>query len=554
MRGASIRYVAIAEGAKADFAPTLSVSTVDILDDVSILSQDGVAFQDVTNPCDLYSTLLDGGSEPLPTEATSEHYGIWSEQISDETGAFATPIVLTLTAEAKYASMGITLEFDEANNIYCNDINIKWYRGNSLLADKDFYPNSASYFCPCVVMAYNKVVISFRKTNMPHNRLRLRSIQYGATLIFGGDELTSVKLSNSISPISAEVPIGSCDFSLMSKRSYEYLFEEKQPLSVYLDDTLIATTYLKTAKRNSRRAWTIDSENCIGILEDTEFTGGIYVDASARALLDEIAERAGVAISLADNLKTATVTGYIPYTTCRQALMQICIGIGAVAFVTANGGVDVHELSDETTTSIPRTRIFQGMSFENNSAIGAVEVYAHSYVPSAETQDIYKAEDSGTGDGIVVVFSAPYHSLSIENGEFVESGANYAIINANEGCVLRGAKYDHTKILKRKLNPNLVSSVSGSIASVENATLVSAKNVDNVLEKCYNYYVNMKSTRLKIVEYKGDTLPNGDQYVKTNVGDKIVTETEYLGDISGRIVEQKFALNSNVIVKDTTLQ
>lgn len=554
MKGTHIRYVAIAEGAKTDFNATLSAPTISALDNVSILKLDDVAFNAMTNPTDLYSTLLDGTSEVLPNGEVDEHVGIWSEQISDSTGAFATPIVLTLSASAQHSSMGITLEFDTDNNIHCNALNIKWYRGGELLADKDFTPDSATYLCNCVVTLYDKVVITFNKTNMPYNRLRLRSIQYGAKLIFGGNELTSVQLSNSISPISLELPIGTCDFTLMSGRDLDYLFEERQPLTVYLDDTLMATTYLETAKRKARRIYNISSENCVGILEDTAFVGGVYSDKPAKELISELSSLSGVSISLSEELQDETVTGYIEYTTCREALLNIAFAIGGVPFPTNDGKIIVRSLSDEIKTTIPRSRIMQGMSFTNEKAVSAVEIYAHSYTRSDETEDLFDAENDGTGQNIMIDFGSPYHSLVIENGSIIESGANYAVINADEGCKLTGSKYTHTTTQKRKKNPYLLSSVTGSVVTVKNATLINANNVDKALERCYNYYTNKQKTSLKIIEYKGNVLPNGETYIKTDIGDNITTETEYLGDVSGRITEQKFTLNSNVIAKDTILQ
>lgn len=39
-----------------------------------------------------------------------------------------------------------------------------------------------------------------------------------------------------------------------------------------------------------------------------------------------------------------------------------------------------------------------------------------------------------------------------------------------------------------------------------------------------------------------------------NLGERITTETEYLGDVSGRLISQSFNLNSNIIVKEAVLK
>jgi hypothetical protein len=51
-------------------------------------------------------------------------------------------------------------------------------------------------------------------------------------------------------------------------------------------------------------------------------------------------------------------------------------------------------------------------------------------------------------------------------------------------------------------------------------------------------------TEQKIVTY--------DKEVK--VGDIITSETEYLGDITGRVIKQTFSLAGGIIVKDTVIK
>ena len=162
------------------------------------------------------------------------------------------------------------------------------------------------------------------------------------------------------------------------------------------------------------------------------------------------------------------------------------------------------------------------------------------------------------------------------DGEIVESGANYAIVNANARTFrLGGNKYLHTTATKRMNRDDVGAGTIEKVASVTNATLVSSHNIDKVLEKCYNWLTKTMSTNLKIVEGKhvieGYTVKWGERKWGTfkygektppivtydqpvNVGDRIQTETEYLGVVNGVAVKQSFNLNGNIIVKDTVLK
>ena len=161
MIGLKIGYGDVAVGAKEEFIPS---STEDKFDKISQLSKN-LDFPNYANPCELYQTVLDGTASAFPSTPERANLGLWSEQISNDNGTFDTPIVLTLTSQGQYSSQGLTLAFDKHNNIFADNINIKWYRvtneGEELLADMDFYPYSAEYFCGYRVDNYNKVVISF---------------------------------------------------------------------------------------------------------------------------------------------------------------------------------------------------------------------------------------------------------------------------------------------------------------------------------------------------------------------------------------------------------
>lgn len=574
-KGVTIKYGDIAPEAKENFSPTSSES---MFDTVSQLKQYNLNFPNYANPMELYQTVLDGNGIPFPSDSANLNLGLWSEQISGENGDFEYPIVLTLDAEKNYSSQGFTLTFDNSNNIYSNHLNIKWYRAEELISEKDFYPDSAFYFCRNKVDLYDKVVITFYSMNLPHNRLKLRSVDYGYGTIFLGNELRNVRLIQEVDPISSQISINTADFVLDSKRDIEYSFQARQPLSIYFNGKLKATVFVKSAKRTAKRIWRIESEDYIGLLDSVYFEGGVYSDKNAVELIGEIFDKAKIPFYIDPVFVIQTVSGYIPYCTCRQALMQVALAIQAVVDTSNSDVVNIYDLDDNITQTIPLNRIRRGQNFDDEDTVTAVEVTAHTYSPIEETAEVYKADDSGTGEQIMVTFSEPLHSLSIlngVNGELLKGGSTFALINASDGCVLVGKKYRHTTQTKRINNPLVSAGDTEKILSISNATLVSRKNIDNVLEKCYNYLVRTNTVNLSIIEGKhvsysgsaiygtvkygeakyGETGLHSVEYDKpVNVGEMIKAETEYLGNVSGRIIKQTFNLNGGIIVKEAVLR
>lgn len=566
-----IKYGDIAVGAREDFSPSSSDKAN--FTNFSNFNRN-VSFPKYTNPCELYSTSLDGSCLLVSGSRKKENVGWWSNQISDDDGTFEYPIVMTATAQALYSSIGITLIFDEENNLYANDINIKWYKDDELLSDKYFTPDSANYFCANRVDYYNKIVVTFYQINMPKNRLKLHGIEYGYGAEFGGDELISVRVIQEISPLSDEISVNTLDFDLRSERDIEFSFQDRQTVETYFDGVLKARTFIKDFKRKSKTRWSVSTEDYIGLLETVPFKGGIYENILATNLVKNIFNVAKIPYTIQESVFDGiTLSGYIPFTNCREALMQVAFAMGAVVDTSNRQNVYVSVLEESLSQVVPLKRIMQGQSFDKETKMTAFELIAHQFRKTDESVVLYEASKSGIGTQIFVKFSNPIHDLAITNGEIVKSGANYAIINANNGCILSGKKYEHNKVIKRKENPLVLSTDAENIISIENATLVSAQNVDNLIEKCYNYYNKNRAVNLKIVEgrhtkksgekygrdkyglFKYGNEPSGFEYDKTvNVGDLVEVETEYLGNIEGRIIKQSFNLNGGIIIKDTIMR
>lgn len=570
-----VEYGGVAVGAKNNFVPTTEDKAYFV--DLSELQEDISTHKNYGNPCELYSVLLDGNTLGVPDNTAEEKLGLWSEQITNADGFFETPIEVTFESENYFTSSGISLTFDTYNNIFATNINIKWYQADKIVSDKDFQPDKPFYFCMNKVEYYNKVVVTFKSLNMPYNRLKLRSIEYGMRLTFYGDEIRKAKIIQEIDPLSTKISINTCDFTLDSKKNIEFSFEERQPISVYFNDELRSTTFVKSAKRKSKNIWNIQGEDYIGLMDTAPYYGGIYSNKNAVELITDIFSVAKIPFVIDESFSDEFVSGYIPYTTCRDALMQVVFAIDAVVDTSNSDKVKIYALSDEITQTISLNRILQGQNFDDETRMTAVEVTAHSYKPIQEKVTIYDAKESGTGDNIFVKFNEPLHNLTITNGVILSSGNNYAIITANENCILDGLKHEHTTIIKRKNNPFVLSSDVENVISVQNATLVSFNNIDRIVEKCYDYYENTGVINLSIIEGKHEAKTEKSIYgiatyglstymgydkssrivVKdqiTEVGQVIDVETEYLGVNQGRILRQSYNLNGGILIKDTILK
>lgn len=574
--GIAIKYGDFALGAKDNFTPGAS-ERLDFID-LTQLQENNLVFPNYANPCELYQTVLNDSQLALPEDTDGNNYGFWSYQVSQDDGTFNTPISLEFTANGQYKSQGFTITFDNDNGIFSNNMNITWYRNGEIIESKDFNPDNAFYFCQQRVDNFDKVIMTFYSTNIPNNRLKIHVIDWGYGTYFYGDELKNVSMKQSIDPISSEIAINTCDFALISKRNINYSFQTKQPITIYFNGQLKGTHFVKTSTRTARTGWNVQTEDYIGMLETAMFEGNIYVDKNAGELLSEIFGIAKVPFEIEEGLASKTVTGHIPYCTCRKAVMQVAFAILGVVDTSNSEVVKVFALSDEISQTIPLSRIKQGQNFENSETVTHVQLAVHNYVQprkGGETATLYEAKESGTGDNIFVRFDSPMYNLEIERGTIYSYTANYAIIKALSSCVLTGTKYaDNITVLERMNDVVNVDEAEKKL-SITEATLVSDTNSAEVLEHCYNWLTRVDSVNLDIIEGKHVT---GGEYVlygnskygavkyggnhpytitydmPVNVGDKVTCETEYLGNVTGRIIQQSFNMISNIIVKKAVLK
>lgn len=593
-KGVIIKYGDVAPGAKENFTTQVD-GQIAYYSNLDLFKEYNVDYKYFSNPCELYETPLNGRPVLFPNKPYDHNFGIWSNEVSDQNGDFSKPLVMILTSKGQYSSQGITIKFDLDNDIYAKEVNIKWLRvtddGEEKLAEETYTPNTAEYFCQNKINNYNKIIITLTGVNMPYHRLKIRTIDYGYGTYFSGNELRNVKVIQSLDPISSELQINTVDFTLDSKSSVEYSFQQRQPLEVYFNDDLISYAYVKNANRKSAKLWDIQSDDFIGIMDSIPFIGGMYKDKNAVELINEISTAAKINFSIESGFEEKTVSGHIPYTSCRVALMQVAFAIGAVVDTSNSDKVKIYKLSDEISQEIPLTRTMQGQSFKTSETVTTVILKSHSYLPSANQVVLYDAAESGTGENILVVFNEPVHGFSFtghadiavdDNGTPL-ANENYAIINVypdaisgNRTCQMIGYTYDHCTVSHKRKNPVVRADELEKIVEISEATLISETNAEERLNACYDWILKVRETNTKIVEgftktYKyqdavfgkatyGEAIYGGGDItgdlVKDKpiaVGDIVKIKTEYLGDVTGRVIKTTFNLNGNILVKEVTM-
>ncbi|MGL6219470.1 MAG: hypothetical protein ACRC36_15640, partial [Lacrimispora sphenoides] len=401
-----------------------------------------------------------------------------------EYGKYIDAPSLTVKFNQKFTSVGLLLTFNTLSGDYANRINVQWFSDNELISSMDYEPDSVKYFCSNYVMLYDKVVITFLSTSKPNRPVFLTRIDYGIYREFLSDEVRQISCLQEINAISENISINTMNFTVRTKSSVPFDLQKKQKLSLFFNGGLIGSFYLKNGAKKSKTDYYMDSHDALGILDGNEYHGGIYTGQLVPAVIANIFEDEDFNYLLSDAFDNVALYGYIPYTTKRNALVQIAFVIGAVVDTSNYDGVVIYPKQENKSGEFTAGEVFGGLTLEHSDVVTGVRLTVHDYQKSEETAEIYKGVLDGTAEAI---FSEAYHSLSITGGTITASGDNYAFITGTGGeVVLTGKKYNHFTSTIIKENPNII--FNKNIKEVQDATLVNKRNATSVLDRVYEYY------------------------------------------------------------------
>jgi len=503
MSKADIYFNLVDVTAKADTTATAN-------DKQSFIDLNDLKLEGVTSP--KVATLetdywkLDGTFDVFPDAPENTSWGLWSNSMSNTDGAFTTPLVLSLNFAENHSVMGISLEFNQYDNSYCNNMNVKYYNNDTLLSDITIYPDNWRYAYENKVENFNKMVFTFYSMNKADRYLKLQSIIHGLIKKFQEDTVISTTVLEEIDITSSELTINTMDFTVYSADDEFNIFnpsglynvlQKKQQISVIgtVDgaEKNMGTFYLDEWKASENKMMNLSTIDAIGIMEGTYFYGGLYTNVTASNLIETIMNDAGFGYTLDSELASITISGWLPRCTHREALQQVAIAIGAYVDTSRGGTVKIKNQPDflsDYTYMIDKNKKHTGTNVNLKPYVTGVNVTEHNYVKNTSTEKLFSGSlEVGTRE---IIFDAPVSVTSVSGATLVNSGANYCIVTvATTGTVtVTGYKYtDNTQVIKISL-PQVNAGEKENILSLTDATLITSLNSKSVASRILYLYQN----------------------------------------------------------------
>lgn len=406
---------------------------------------------------------------------------------SDENCEFEVVPTIRIYFDNQYSASGIMLVFGATG--WCDEVNIKWYQSGALIADEDFYPNSAEYFCEKNVQFFNQLTITLTKTHLPNRRVLLDKIVFGTTRTFERNVLRNVNITQQIDPTSRTLAANALDWSLSIKDATPLTFQNKQPVLAYDGETLLGVFYVTDSDQVGDMIYNITCTDAIGLLGDDPFPDARYSNKNAYTLAQEIC--GDYAVYMDADLQTAKVTGILKDCTRRQALQQLCFAIGAVADTSGSDGIKIFTLVTTNPETIPTYRTRIDGSVTKADLVTAIELTSHSY------------STSGSGDSVDI----------------------------------NGTTYYDTKTVSRMNNPDTTANDKPNVIQISDATLVSSANVSTILKNLSYYYMRRDTYNINF-RIDGETL-----------GDYVTATTPWGDTVTGHYSSAKLTLSGITVSK-----
>lgn len=442
--------------------------------------------------------------------------GWLSSCVSGLDGVFSSPPQITfIFANGSYSSSGIALYFWQN---YCSKLRIDYYYNKTLLDSSEYDCEELIHFFEKTVENYNKIVVTFIKTQVAYQFVKLQYVEFGRTIEL--DEVFRINVLEEMSATGEDLAINTLEVNLISEKGFN--FQDDQTLTYYHNNKSIGTFYITSAKKETDVEYLVTAENSIGNLDNSKFMGGIYNNILAQALVSQIMSKSKVRIYLSPNISRSYLTGWLPICSCRQALVQVAFALGAVIDTSRSGLVYIRKPSSSVSSIITSERILGTSKYEKKERVTGVNLTGFKYgIQKTNSETVFE----GTANRQVVEFSKPMYSLVNSSGATIHNfSPNYMVISGSN-FELKAYPYVEQKFTLSMNTVNTSSRSKENITEYSQYTLISESNADTRLAEMYNNSIkNLGTVTADII--LEDEKP----------GDLVQIETKYSGTITGIII------------------
>lgn len=512
------------------------------------------------------------GSEKLEQTYTSSY-------MSDKNCLFTDKACITLTSSVYLTTLGLTMVFDSIDKNYAKRLNVKAYRDNTLIMNKDYTLNSYKerliFADNDELVRWNRIEIYFIESSLPYRRIRVNQLLFGIMEIYTDENIISAESKEKTTMINSELPTHTFKFTIDNMNKlfnpdnpegwYRYILQQ-QPISYewgyQLDDGTIewilgGNMLLTGSVDVGENQVTFSTTSLINYLTKS-YKKGVY-NANGRSLYDlavDVLTDSNIDESqynLWEGLKLLKTDAPLPKLEARQLLQIIATTGNCILFTNRENIINIQPFSYilspygmnyDFITSNPVVKV----QSELHNAI----IYINHYSIDEAVSELFKNESleiTGTTKIEIEYDLATNVSATITGGTIISANyyGRYAVLeitnNSDEPVSL--------KVLGNKIN---VSQTIDSKNYNDDGENIEYKNdlITQMVES---------SKEVKLKEFIGNWYNNRNIYSFENRGDItkdtreiLPIETDFSSSLIGYLIENNIKYDgawagNSVVVK-----
>ncbi len=415
--------------------------------------------------------------------------------LSSRHAGVETPPCMEVILPKIHTVPGITFVFAPREEQWCAKLELNLYRGQETVLSQMVYPDSPRCFIPLQGQRFDRLTVRLLETDAPGRYAKLSRLYLGYMQVFSHGDLEAVRLVNEADPTLDALTVDAMTVELRDPLQRGLTPRQGQQMVLFRDGQLLADHRIESCTRRDTHRYIFQCRSLVGQLEDT-FLGGMYENVLLEDLLAQILQ--GIEFQVDESLKSATVTGYLPVCTRRQALQQAAFAVGALVSTWGSRGIRLCAPQRQITGSFRAETQFLDGEVEIVPGVSRLEAVAHRYAPSQE-EVILMDEEYLQGSDILLTFQEPYHSYRVTGGTLLEQGVNHIRLSAAGEVTVKACPYIHTTVrYSRRYNPT--EGVNrDQVRKVEQATLIHSRNVQALLDRLEKIYTLQQTLTQTVV-------------------------------------------------------
>ncbi len=381
--------------------------------------------------------LLDG-TFTFPDEEDNGQVGWWSSGISDATGAFSTPEVLTFTFTKDHSSVGFTVNFDDKTGEIAEDFTIEVFNSSLVLMDSISVVGNTlvKYEADLPVDGYRSIAMTVTKTSNPYRRVRISEFVFGIVKPFDGSNLVDVSLLYSVDRIQDSQPSHEAvitidnsnhEYNFINPASiYRYL-QEGQTINVKMEigqtstETVNMGTFYYTEATAADGGMTakITANDKLFLLDNSSYRKGLTGTGTVSDIVADIISDSGIAltVNIPSPIGNRVIGKSIPVVSHRQAIRMVAQAAMAIAYIDRENKLTFTELSTleaaEVVDTLTLDEQYQVPSINIPERINVVEASGYSIRTEASVSEIYSGVIPINGTKTVwITYTSPASSVT----------------------------------------------------------------------------------------------------------------------------------------------